>query len=191
VNRVNEYLDDVLEEEGGNTELYLIFGDEWERTYEENRSFGLEARQNPQTHGNTLVDVFKSYIDDYDLYPPPEILRAMVEAFDTYFAAKGQLSLEEVFFGKTKKGIGNYAARRNSEVGGGLYGIFNIYKIMEAKDKTLSEAAESYLEREKMLHVALGIPFDMDVDTFLRGLRRWSKKMEEKRSQNNADVADK
>ena len=44
-------------------------------------------------------------------YPPPELLMAMRGAFDEYLEAGGDLTLEEVFFGKPKRRAGNYAKR--------------------------------------------------------------------------------
>lgn len=44
-------------------------------------------------------------------YPPPETMFAIFDCFKTYFDLKGQLSLEDIFFGKVKKSTGNKASR--------------------------------------------------------------------------------
>lgn len=44
-------------------------------------------------------------------YPPPEIMFAIFDCFKTYFDLKGQLSLEDIFFGKAQKSTGNQASR--------------------------------------------------------------------------------
>ena len=46
------------------------------------------------------------------LYPPPELMLAMLQAFIEYLEAEGRLELEDVFFGKPRQRAGNYARRR-------------------------------------------------------------------------------
>lgn len=46
------------------------------------------------------------------LYPPPELMLAMSQAFIEYLEAEGRLELEDVFFGKPRQRAGNYARRR-------------------------------------------------------------------------------
>lgn len=48
-------------------------------------------------------------------YPKPEILLAISKAFSLYLIAEGELSLEEVFFNKPIKSIGNYSKRYANE----------------------------------------------------------------------------
>tara|TARA_R110000796_G_scaffold208112_1_gene324394 strand:- start:1134 stop:1895 length:762 start_codon:yes stop_codon:yes gene_type:complete len=48
----------------------------------------------------------------YGMYPPPVLMKSIFKCFELYFEAEGELSLEEVFFGKPKKRAGNYARRR-------------------------------------------------------------------------------
>ena len=48
----------------------------------------------------------------YGSYPPPEIIMMLAKCFNLYFLAEGQLSLEEVFFGKVIKRAGNYSRRK-------------------------------------------------------------------------------
>lgn len=54
------------------------------------------------------------YFVDMGFYPPPELLLSLQDAWNRYIAAMGVMSLEEAFFGQTKKGLGNYAARKRS-----------------------------------------------------------------------------
>lgn len=46
------------------------------------------------------------------LYPPPELMVAMSQAFFEYLEAEGRLELEDVFFGRPRQRAGNYARRR-------------------------------------------------------------------------------
>ena len=58
---------------------------------------------------NPLSALF--YYVDMGFYPPPEVLLALMDAFDVYNASEGVISLEEVFFGPTKRKAGTYAKR--------------------------------------------------------------------------------
>lgn len=49
------------------------------------------------------------------LVPPPELLLAIRHVSSSYFDAAGTVTLEEAFFGKTKRKVGNYSARVHSE----------------------------------------------------------------------------
>jgi hypothetical protein len=49
----------------------------------------------------------------YGLYPPPELLLGLRDGFDYYLNTKGTL-LEDIFFGRAVRRIGNYAARSAS-----------------------------------------------------------------------------
>lgn len=164
---VNKHIDRVLDE----NVFENCFNDQWKMNED---SFPLDQRKNPPFADNTLVDAFDCYLS-LGVIPPPEILLALNEAFQTYFSAKGSLQIEDVLFGKPKRGVGNYAVRRSAEIGAGLYGNFSIFKNIEAKDETLTQAAESFLKRENTIHKTIGIHFEIDVDTFLRGYRRWKK----------------
>jgi hypothetical protein len=46
------------------------------------------------------------------LYPPPELLAALLQGFHEYLEGEGTVSLEVAFFGKPPKRAGNYARRR-------------------------------------------------------------------------------
>jgi hypothetical protein len=59
---------------------------------------------------NPLSALF--YYVDLGFYPPPEILLALMDAFDVYNTSEGVISLEEVFFGPTRRKAGTYAKRK-------------------------------------------------------------------------------
>lgn len=48
----------------------------------------------------------------YGDYPPPELLVMISKCFNLYLLAEGELTLEDVFFGKLKKRSGNFAKRK-------------------------------------------------------------------------------
>jgi hypothetical protein len=89
-------------------------------------------------------------------YPPPEILIVISKIYQSYMDGEGSISLEEAFFGKPKKGVGTYSARRaNREKGRAsiMYSEFH-KRVTEQPDTPqvdlaceLKEIAHSALER--------------------------------------------
>ena len=112
------------------------------------------------------------YYLDAGFYPPPEFLLAVSACVRKYFAAGGDISLDEAFFGKPHKKYGSAAdeqCRRDRYIGFQLF-----CKLDEGPEKpkrSLSQLAEDYLLIEVQGAEA------MDVESFLRGYRRW-KEME-------------
>jgi hypothetical protein len=114
-------------------------------------------------------------------YPTPEITFAIAKAFELYFTAAGELSLEEVFFGKPKRKSGNFASRSNREL---RYLFFHdtvrremAYAKHSGKKYSIIDQANHFLTYEHMDEDG-NIGY-FDVDTFLRGYRRWRKSFEE------------
>ena len=112
-----------------------------------------------KSSNNPLISLF--YFIEVGLYPPPELLLALLDLYQEYLDGKGKISLEDVFFGPPKKGVGNYAAREHSFH---LYNQFSI-EFMIFNDKKLSqiEFAEDYIRRHEI---------DIDAESFLRNWRR-------------------
>jgi len=126
-------------------------------------------------------------------YPPIEVLVTIADAFDIYMAAGGALTLEDVFFGPAKKGVGNYAARKAKD---DVYRNFHMYlslEKLEAKHrkemlKDLESIATEYIAYgenpigKKFLniepdYIAPDCGNNPDPESFLRGYRRWKKKV--------------
>lgn len=125
-------------------------------------------------------------------YPPPEVLIAISDCFLAYFISAGKLSLEEAFFGAPKKGVGNYAARKWME---SQYKNFDtlqeaaheIARGKGSKTPSLTEIAENHFREMEVrcneLNKNPPQPFDQpyespDIDSFLRGYRRWKMNKE-------------
>lgn len=116
----------------------------------------------------------------YGLYPEPEILCAVVKAFNLYFAANGDLTLEEVFFGSLVKSAGNYSKRKSKGEG---FKEFH-YEVMHNSNSdingekfSLNKFAETFLNYK----FDLGDDFDCcvtseSIESFLKGYHRWKKK---------------
>lgn len=121
-------------------------------------------------------------------YPPVEVLATIAEAFEIYLQAEGKLSLEDVFFGETKKSVGNYSARK------ARYSVFRKFELhnhlnyigahnKQEESPNLEMLAERYLLNGKEV-LPIKEMFSLqdendddieDVDSFLRGYRRWKK----------------
>ena len=100
-------------------------------------------------------------------YPPPELLMLLHERFDVYMAGKGEVSLEEVFFGPPHRKAGNYAAR---STGGPFEPPLELFGGKK-KGLTKLERAEQHVERHT-------IP--IEPESLLRADRRGRKKKHRK-----------
>ena len=120
------------------------------------------------------------YYVDMGVIPPPEILLTLMDSFNLYYEGKGELSLEECFFGKSPKGRGNKSKRTaQSEIYLRFYMTvcgFNIgSKNKKTPKKSLDKIAEIFFFDKKYI---LGIyDPDKDIDNFLRGYRRWKERL--------------
>ena len=112
--------------------------------------------------------------------PRPELLLSVAKAFHLYFCRQGELTLEEVFFGKPTKS-GSYAKRRSENFKGIDFRTFEHSVRRNYDNSTLEKLAEQFIlakiceneeeENEKVYNLGLE-----DVDSFLRIYRRWKSK---------------
>ena len=75
----------------------------------------IQANESHLLRGRTHNDQpplaqFFDYVES-GLYPPPELLLTILDAWRVYREYGGDLTLEEAFFGKPKPKAGNYAAQ--------------------------------------------------------------------------------
>lgn len=122
-------------------------------------------------------------------YPPMEVLVTLNDALKMYFWGKGKLSLEDVFFGPEKKGVGNYAARKARSK---VYEDFESFLILghfgfgksakkREKDQSLLEKIEEFLAYGKdplgaeSKEAKRDFDNEIDPESFLRGYKRWLK----------------
>lgn len=125
------------------------------------------------------LEYFLSYVRGGAI-PRPELLLSVAKAFHLYFCRQGELTLEEVFFGKPTKS-GSYAKRRSENFKGIDFRVFEDSVRRECGNSTLEELAEHFIllkiseieeeENENIYNLALE-----DVDSFLRRYRRWKSK---------------
>lgn len=123
---------------------------------------------------------------EYPRYPPPEVYIAIVQCFEIYFKAQGKLSLEDVFFGPAKKGVGNLAARKERDDTYHTFFTFIKIKQLQTNPKSLAleDLAEEFLLNDKSIIPLTNLSFNMpeqdfesaeNVEAFLKGFQRWKK----------------
>lgn len=116
---------------------------------------------------------------EFGIYPPPEILLAVMQCFELYFSAGGELSLEDVFFGPEKGWVGNESARRQRDrVFYSFYFYMELEKIGVRHDdlspKSMESMADDYLASPLyQIHIKdIEKPLP-DAATFIRNYHRW------------------
>lgn len=149
---------------------------------------GLEAtwklieHENPMLGENREKDDFDSPLDsfmynvDMGFYPPPEIMLSILRCFDLYFAYGGHKSLDEIFFGEPHKKKSSAAFSKAQWL---KYKSFHIFYASghealdqgSLKGKSLVDKAEIFLS----CYTTKGS--EVDPETFLKGYRRWLKKI--------------
>lgn len=96
-------------------------------------------------------------------YPSPDLLFLILEKYLTYHGNAGSISLEEVFYGKPKKGVGNYAARHTKDK---EYLKYYLYLTATSSNKSLLEKTEDYINDNNL---------NIEPESLLRKYRRLSK----------------
>lgn len=110
------------------------------------------------TAANPLAALF--YFIDGGLYPPPELLLALLDQYEQYRQAVGKLTLEDVFCGPSMPRVGNFSSRQAMK-----FRKFWITMQLDEKLRkglTLTAAAEQ---------VALELNDGTDADAILRANR--------------------
>lgn len=131
----------------------------------------IERATNPA--GSTALEKF-SVLVDQGFYPPPEIMLSIADCFQRYLSEKGDVSLDEIFFGKPHKKRDSFSFKKSH------YTRYLLFHMMVQgdyyKNQHLGEPLHS-LEEIAEVHLALSNNPDIpeDIDTFLRGYRRWKR----------------
>jgi hypothetical protein len=137
----------------------------------------------PYEHSFFLESPLEVFLYDisYGQYPPPEILMMLEKCFRLYFEANGDLSLEEIFFGKAIKKAGNYSKRKMRSSN---FKEFH-YQVTHAKAHTkiqnnkfnLEEFTLSYLEKcafEETMFPVENVS-EENLESFIVSYYRWKK----------------
>lgn len=118
------------------------------------------------------------YLVDEGFYPPPEVLLSIRHCFRHYMICSGDIELEDVFFSKRKKRVGNYAARSAHD---SLYE--QLWFLGRCEDLLSNEPNRSIetLAEEMLQNLKL---YDYDTDNFLRNYRRWKQRVRDQKGKN-------
>lgn len=109
------------------------------------------------------------YSSELGFYPRPEILLFLANSFEYYFSMEGKVSLEEIFFGKPKKGVGNESAQRERKKIIQLLDfefVTRDFSISDISKKTDLEIAEKIVNEHNL---------SIDPESLLRKYRRYKK----------------
>jgi hypothetical protein len=100
--------------------------------------------EKPRPADTPLAALF--YCIEMGFYPPPELMLALMDAYDVYKASRGDLSLEEVFFGPPRRKAGGYARRKAEQMQRLFWGmdIDSLMRKGHAKMKAAELVAEKY-----------------------------------------------
>lgn len=126
---------------------------------------------------NNPISSFEYYLD-LGFYPPPEIMMVLGDALRLYFAGAGQFSLDEILFGEKHKKTSSFAYKKYKKF---RYQFFDIHVNLSRRkegnsDQSLEAVMLKVLEETNPVTMAmLGFDPDVDIDTFLRGYRRWKQ----------------
>jgi hypothetical protein len=102
-------------------------------------------------------------------YPPPELLLALLDAFNAYLDAKGTISLEDVFFGKPTQNAGNFSKKlasrpRERDLAEHYVGLLLWRSRRDGTKLSAEEAATKAIQRFKLQGVS--------AETLARSIRR-------------------
>jgi hypothetical protein len=152
--------------------------------------FGLPEpiiqRDADEQTAETPLAAFRYFLD-IGLYPPPELLVWLNDAFTQYYQGIGKVELEDVFFGRPKPGVGNGSKRAFDEL---IYKNFSMAIHLEAisakhqnrKKLPLAGVAEQLFKKNgELISVIEGDDLNYqifednfpDIASFLRSWRRW------------------
>lgn len=158
----------------------------WEHVGQGRGNFRQMMNDLPSTVAQTPLHLFLHFV--YSGMPPtPECMLAVAKAFKLYFAAEGELSLEDVFFGRPRKRSGTYARQAPKD---SLYLFFHdtvartrsLQSAGGKKQDSLETIAYYFLLNHTQDDEGELIE-NFDEDSFTRGYRRWKK--------DNPEIADK
>lgn len=160
---------------------YSVFEDlelSWKAIEESYNFDGFNLNIRDDACKMTPFSAFRYYIDS-GIYPPPEVLLALDECLGLYMDLNGKVELEEVFFGQKKRGLGNFSARKQKD---------DIYETM-LFDILLNKVVDPKKSREEIAEkLIISYNLNNDVDSFLRGFRRYLKRKNLKLIHNDEDT---
>ena len=112
------------------------------------------------------------YYFDLGFYPPPEIILSILDCYQYYLAMRGKVTLEDVFFGKLERGVGNHSARKARIKDLQSFDFMNFFEDLSKtnQNKSQYDLAEEYINKFNL---------DDEPESFLRKYRRYKKAKEQ------------
>lgn len=131
------------------------------------------------------ISALKFYLE-MGFYPPPEILLLLLDALQMYFGSKGEFSLDEILFGEKYKKTSSQSYKKHKEY---RYKFFEMsLKLSPLTEKAELEGKSVEARMLKILENTppatleyFGFDPDIEIDTFMRGYRRWKKDNKDKK----------
>jgi hypothetical protein len=147
------------------------FEDDWKKLEKK-----YEVINRNEHVGRDPLASFMYYVDG-GFYPPPEILQCLEKCFRKYWDESGKYSLDEIFFGQKHKRWDNPSYWRSLDH---KYSFFDSFWV---RGRESPKVKVSFKNNEDAAEDFLNSPFGhelkgTDVDTFLRGYRRWKLKLQ-------------
>jgi hypothetical protein len=121
--------------------------------------YDFAEREYAETHSNPL-SALRHYVE-IGIPTPPELLNVIARVYGDYYSAHGDLELEEAFFGKRKRGVGNYSAQMHQKGSAQAFGPWLARGKKQRKSDV--EIAEEYIS-----HFELRI----DPESVIRAFKR-------------------
>lgn len=113
-------------------------------------------------------------------YPPPELMMILSDSLSLYFNCAGKLSLDEILFGKKHKKTSSFSYNKHQKF---KYQFFEMHlNRINKKDGFSNLSLETRMlkiieETPSEVLASFGFHPNVDIDTFLRGYRRWKQNM--------------
>jgi hypothetical protein len=126
---------------------------------------GLIDRNNISKYSDTPLGALAE-LWEFGFYPPPEIMFSIARSYRHYETISGYASFEDVFFGKLKKGVGNYSAQKSKHEKMAFFHFNLTCNNNSTNPLPREEVAEKYIKDYLV---------NEEVDSFLRKYRRWLK----------------
>jgi hypothetical protein len=85
-----------------------------------------------------------------DICPPLELMRAMLRGYVNYVQAKGDLLLEEAFFGPSKRRAGNEAQRHAAGERNFVAAVYSTLELKRQAGRSLEACADAAVEAARV-----------------------------------------
>ncbi|MDO6776469.1 hypothetical protein Q4591_14015 [Shewanella sp. 3_MG-2023] len=124
---------------------------------------------------------FAYYIDS-GFYPPPELMIVISSAINHYLDAKGEKSLDEILFGIKHQKTKSLSYKQHKQTKFAYFQFFADLEVSKQENQNISfeKMMELVLENtDPIILSGLGFDSNIDIDSFLRGYRRWKNDIKE------------